>query len=61
MDKVDAGRGTFGRVAATLVGRRRVGRWRDAIGVRGRFGRYPNHNAIGAALPFGGDATRRGA
>jgi len=48
--KVDAGLGTFGRVAATLVGRRRGARWRGAAGVRGRFGRYLHHDAIGAAL-----------
>ncbi|MFP5320880.1 MAG: HD domain-containing protein [Acidimicrobiia bacterium] len=41
--KVDAGLGTFGRVAATLVGRRR------ATG-SGRVARYLRHDAIGARL-----------
>jgi putative nucleotidyltransferase with HDIG domain len=48
--KVDADLGTFGRVAATLVGRTRGGRWRGSDGVRGRIGRYLDHDAIGAAL-----------
>lgn len=53
--KVAAGLGTFGRVAATLVGRRRGARWRGAGGVRGRVGRgrvgrYLHHDRIGADL-----------
>jgi hypothetical protein len=48
--KLEAGLGTFGRVAATLVGRERGGRWREASGVKGRIGRYLHHDAIGAAL-----------
>lgn len=48
--KVDAGLGTFGRVAATVIGRDRGWRWRDADGVRGRVGRYLHHDAIGASL-----------
>lgn len=48
--KVEADLGTFGRVAATLVGRRRSGRWREVPGVRGRVARYLRHDAIGAAL-----------
>lgn len=48
--KVEAELGTVGRVAATLVGRRRGARWRDATGMRGRIGRYLHHDAIGAAL-----------
>lgn len=48
--KVDADLGTFGRVAATLVGRRRGARWQDAPGIRGRIGRYLHHDAIGAGL-----------
>lgn len=39
--KIDAALGTFGRVAATLVGRRRA---------RGRFALYLRHDAIGASL-----------
>ena len=39
--KIDAGLGTFGRVAATLVGRRRA---------KGRFALYLRHDAIGASL-----------
>jgi hypothetical protein len=54
--KVEAGLGTFGRVAATLVGRRRGARWRDATGVRGRVGRYLHHDAIGADLLEGAGA-----
>jgi hypothetical protein len=41
--KVDAGLGTFGRVAATLVGRRRAT-------ASGRVARYLRHDAIGAQL-----------
>ena len=48
--KVDADLGTFGRVAATLVGRSRGARWRDADGRRGRIGRYLHHDAIGASM-----------
>ena len=48
--KVEADLGTFGRAAATLVGRRRGARWRDSTGVRGRIGRYLHHDAIGARL-----------
>lgn len=48
--KVEADLGTFGRVAATLVGRARGRRWRDAPGFRGRIGRYLHHDAIGASL-----------
>ena len=48
--KVEAGLGTFGRVAATLVGRGRGTRWRDADGVKGRVGRYLHHDAVGATL-----------
>jgi hypothetical protein len=39
--KLDSGLGTFGRVGATLV----PARW-----VRGRFARYRDHEAIGAAM-----------
>lgn len=46
--KLDAGLGTFGRVAATLWGRV-VGRARAEQGA-GRFARYLRHEAIGAAL-----------
>lgn len=48
--KVEAELGTFGRVAATLVGRRRGRRWREEPGLRGRIGRYLHHDAIGASL-----------
>lgn len=48
--KVDADLGTFGRVGATLVGRRRGAKWRDSPGLRGRVGRYLHHDGIGAAL-----------
>lgn len=48
--KVDADLGALGRVAATLVGRRRGRRWRTSTGLRGRIGRYLHHDAIGAAL-----------
>jgi putative nucleotidyltransferase with HDIG domain len=48
--KVEAGLGTFGRVVATVVGRRRGGRWRASSGLRGRLGRYLHHDAIGASL-----------
>lgn len=48
--KVEADLGTFGRVLATLVGRRRGGRWRGSAGVRGRIGSYLHHDAIGASL-----------
>lgn len=48
--KVEAELGTFGRVAATLVGRRRGARWRSSTGLRGRIGRYLHHDAIGASL-----------
>lgn len=48
--KVDADLGTFARAAATLVGRRRGSRWRDASGIRGRIGRHLHHDAIGAGL-----------
>lgn len=41
--KVDSGLGTLGRVAATLVGRRRAP-------ADGRIARYLRHDAIGAAL-----------
>lgn len=41
--KIDAGLGTFGRVAATIAGRRLVGR-------ESRYGRYLRHDAIGAGL-----------
>ena len=41
--KVEAGLGTFGRVVATVAGRRAVAR-------DGRFGRYLRHDAIGAEL-----------
>jgi hypothetical protein len=52
--KIDAGLGTFGRVAATVVGgvvpaERRTS-WRDTDGVRGRFYRYLDHNDLGATL-----------
>lgn len=48
--KVDADLGTFGRVAATLVGRRRGTRWRRSDGLRGRIGQYLHHDVIGAEL-----------
>ncbi len=48
--KVDADLGTFGRVAATLVGRRRAARWDGRPGARGRMSAYLRHDAIGAAL-----------
>lgn len=48
--KVEAGLGTPGRVVATLVGRRRGGRWAGERGWRGRVGRYLRHDAIGADL-----------
>jgi putative nucleotidyltransferase with HDIG domain len=54
--KVDADLGTLGRVVATLVGRTRGTRWREADGVRGRIGRYLHHDAIGAALLEGAGA-----
>lgn len=46
--KVEADLGTFARVLATLVGRRRAAAWRG--GVRGRIGAYLRHDAIGADL-----------
>lgn len=48
--KLDADLGTVGRVAATLVGRRRAAGWADAPGLRRRIARYLRHDAIGAAL-----------
>lgn len=48
--KVEADLGTFGRVAATLVGRTRGARWRGTGGLQGRIGRYLDHDAIGASL-----------
>lgn len=48
--KVEADLGTVGRVAATLVGRRRAARWDDAAGLRGRVAAYLGHDAIGGAL-----------
>lgn len=48
--KVEADLGTLGRVAATLVGRRRGRRRPTSTGLRGRIGRYLHHDEIGAAL-----------
>jgi hypothetical protein len=48
--KVEADLGTTGRVAATLIGRRRAGGWAGEQGWRGRIGRYLHHDAIGADL-----------
>lgn len=48
--KIEAGLGTFGRVAATLVGHRRGRRWRTSPGWRGQVGRYLHHDTIGAML-----------
>ena len=48
--KVEADLGTFGRVAATLVGRRRAAGWAGAPGVRGRVAAYLRHDALGAEL-----------
>lgn len=48
--KVDARLGTLGRVAATLIGRRRASGWYEQPGWRGRIGRYLRHDAIGAGL-----------
>ena len=48
--KVEADLGTFGRVAATLLGRRHAARWDGRPGVRGRMSGYLRHDAIGAAL-----------
>lgn len=48
--KVDADLGTFGRVGATLIGRRRSAGWAEAPGLRGRVERYLRHDAIGADL-----------
>lgn len=52
--KVRCGLGIMGRVAATLVmgvvGRARVRSWSGRAGLRGRFGRYADHGAIGGAM-----------
>ncbi len=52
LGKLDAGLGVFGRVAATLVrgalGHGRTDPWVDRRGMRGRFGRYLHHGALGA-------------
>lgn len=48
--KVDAHLGTFGRVLATVIGRRRTDRWTDRGGWRGRIARYLRHDVIGATL-----------
>ena len=48
--KVEADLGTFGRVAATLVGRRRAAGWVDRPGGRGRVAAYLRHDAVGAEL-----------
>lgn len=48
--KVEADLGTFGRVGATLVGRRRGTGWRDLDGLRGRVACYLHHDAVGAEL-----------
>jgi hypothetical protein len=46
--KVESGLGTFGRVAATVAGRRRAASWTG--GVRGRIGAYLRHDELGARL-----------
>ena len=48
--KVESGLGTFGRVLATLLGRRRTHGWGDESGLRGRIGRYLHHDEAGARL-----------
>lgn len=48
--KVDAELGTFSRVAATLIGRRRAQGWSQAPGMRGRVERYLRHDALGAEM-----------
>lgn len=48
--KVEADLGTFGRVAATLVGRRRADGWTGAPGARGRVATYLRHDVLGAEL-----------
>lgn len=48
--KVEADLGTLGRVAATVVGRRRASAWGQAGGARGRLARYLRHDAIGGDL-----------
>jgi hypothetical protein len=46
--KVQSGLGTAGRVLATLVGRRRAGRWAGRRGLAGRIERYRRHDELGA-------------
>ena len=58
--KVRSGLGTFGRVAATVLGAAVPGRargWSGRGGLRGRVGPYPRRPAEGAALLYeaGGD------
>ncbi|MGH9101425.1 MAG: HD domain-containing protein [Acidimicrobiales bacterium] len=52
--KLRAGLGTFGRVAATLLalagGRARLRPWAERGGWRGRFGRYLEHDRLGAEI-----------
>lgn len=48
--KVECGLGTFGRVLATMIGRRRALGWEKRSGLRGRVTRYLHHDAIGARL-----------
>lgn len=54
--KVDADLGTPSRVLATLIGRRRAGRWERRGGFRGRVARHLRHDAIGAELLAGAGA-----
>ncbi|MGH9246999.1 MAG: hypothetical protein ACRD29_22310 [Acidimicrobiales bacterium] len=55
--KVEAGLGTFGRVAATVVvaarGHRRTAAWSNRPGLAGRIGRYVLHPDLGALLLAG--------
>jgi len=56
--KVDAGLGTAGRVAATVVGRRRASRWAGRQGMAGRIERYLRHDELGAAALESAGADR---
>jgi hypothetical protein len=59
--KIEAGLGTFGRVAATVVatavGRDKVAGWSGRSGWRGRAGRYVTHDQRGGALLAAADST----
>lgn len=55
--KTEADLGTLGRVAATVIGRRRAGGWYGRGGLRGRIGGYLRHDEIGARLLADADAA----